>query len=75
MARVLVAMEWAEELLWRIARVRCAVIDSMRRHPSGVMPVPSGSREREGRLARCTTYFPKTISYCVRLVRYTVSYQ
>jgi hypothetical protein len=37
----LVAMEWAGELLWRIARVRWAVIDSMQRHPSEMMPVPS----------------------------------
>ncbi|KAH9969981.1 hypothetical protein BGW80DRAFT_1461605 [Lactifluus volemus] len=36
----LVGMEWAEELLWRIARVRWPVIDSMQRHPSGVVPVP-----------------------------------
>ncbi|KAH9969988.1 hypothetical protein BGW80DRAFT_1176686 [Lactifluus volemus] len=36
----LVAMEWAEELLWRIGRVRWAVIDSMERHPSGMVPVP-----------------------------------
>ena len=33
-ARALVAMEWIEELLWRIARVRWAVIDSMQLHPS-----------------------------------------
>jgi hypothetical protein len=37
----LVATEWAEELLWRIARVRWSVIDSMQRHPSGMVPVPS----------------------------------
>ncbi|KAH9974555.1 hypothetical protein BGW80DRAFT_1444701 [Lactifluus volemus] len=37
----LVATEWAEELLWRIARVRWAVINSMQRHPSGMVPVPS----------------------------------
>ena len=34
----LVAIEWAEELLWRIARVRWAVIDSMQLHPSRMMP-------------------------------------
>jgi Protein of unknown function (DUF1365) len=34
---VLVGMEWAEELLWRIARVRWAVTESTNLHPSGMV--------------------------------------
>jgi hypothetical protein len=34
---VLVAIEWAEELLWRIARIGCVVTESTNRHLSGMV--------------------------------------